>query len=481
MRILVTGATGYIGGRLVPRLLDAGHEVRCVARNPQKLALHPWRHRVEVVAGDVLDERAIKEALVGCDAAVYLVHSMAAGSDFTRLDRRAALTFRAAAADAGVRRIVYLGALGAEDAPHSRHLRSRHEVGHILADGVTPVTEVRAAVIVGSGSLSFEMLRSLTEVLPVMTTPKWVRTRCQPVAVGDVLEILRGAIEDGSAESRVLEVGGPEALSYEEMMQIYAEEAGLRRRILIPVPFLTPWLSSWWIGLVTPLPPKVARPLVESLRSEVVVTTPQDLVPIDPTPFRIAVRRALSRLPGGVITRWSDAASQPAAPIPTDPEWSGGTVFMDRQVMPTDTDAAHLFWAFSRIGGRVGYYGLDWAWRIRGILDRLVGGVGLRRGRRHPTEVRIGEAVDFWRVEDVVPGKSLRLRAEMRLPGNAWLEWEIRETDFGTDLIQTAWFRPRGVAGRIHWYVMLIPHRIVFPRMAHRITAAAEERGFACR
>lgn len=480
MRILVTGATGYIGGRLVPRLLDAGHEVRCVARNPQKLSLHPWRPRVEVVAGDVLDERAIKEALVGCDAAVYLVHSMAAGSGFTRLDRRAALTFRTAAADAGVRRIVYLGALGAEDAPHSRHLRSRHEVGRILAGGSTPVTEVRAAVIIGSGSLSFEMLRSLTEVLPVMTTPKWVRTRCQPVAVGDVLEILRGAIEDGSDESRVLEVGGPEVLSYEDMMQIYAEEAGLRRRVLIPVPLLTPWLSSWWIGLVTPLPPKVARPLVESLRSEVVVVTPQQLVPIEPTPLRIALRRALSLLPGGVITRWSDAASQPAAPLPTDPEWSGGTVFMDRQVMPTDTNADRLYWAFSRIGGRVGYYGLDWAWRIRGILDRLVGGVGLRRGRRHPTEVRIGEAIDCWRVEDVVPGKSLRLKAEMRIPGDAWLDWEIRETEFGTDLIQTAWFRPRGLVGRIYWYVMLIPHRIVFPRMAHRITAAAEERGFAC-
>lgn len=481
MKILVTGATGYIGGRLVPRLLEAGHELRCAVRNPNKLSLYPWRDRVEVVRGDALDERSIKEALIGCDAAVYLVHSMASGSEFARLDRRAAANFRAAAEDAGLRRIVYLGALGDDTGARSRHLQSRHEVGRILAAGSTPTTEVRAAVIIGSGSLSFEMLRSLTEVLPVMVTPKWVRTRCQPVAVGDVLEVLRGAVEDRSAEDRVLEVGGPEVLTYAEMMQIYAEEAGLRRRLLIPVPLLTPWLSSWWIGLVTPLPPKVARPLVESLRTEVVVSTPQDLMPIAATSFRTAVRRALSRLPGGVITRWSDAASQPAAPVPTDPAWSGGTVFMDRQVMPTDTDADHLYWAFSRIGGRAGYYGLDWAWRIRGMLDRLVGGVGLRRGRRHPTEVRIGEAVDFWRVEDVVPGKSLRLHAEMRLPGDAWLEWEIRDTEYGTDLIQTAWFRPRGLAGRIYWYFMLIPHRIVFPRMAHRITAAAEERGFSCR
>jgi len=481
MRILVTGATGYIGGRIVPRLLEAGHQVRCLARTPAKLALHPWRHRVEVVEGDVLDPISLKEAALGCDAALYLVHSMAAGKDFARLDRIAATNFRLAADDVSLGRIVYLGGLGEDDENHSPHLCSRHEVGRILASGATPVTEVRAAVIIGSGSLSFEMLRSLTEVLPVMTTPRWVRTKCQPIAVRDVLEILVGAVADTSDESRVVEAGGPDVLTYQEMMKIYAEEAGLRRRILIPVPLLTPRISSLWIGLVTPLPPKVARPLVESLRSEAIVTEPQALLPVEPTPYRVAVRRALSRLPGGVITRWTDANSQPAAPSPVDPAWSGGTVFMDRQVMPTDTDATHLFWAFSRIGGSVGYYGLDWAWRIRGFLDRLVGGVGLRRGRRHPTEVRVGEAVDCWRVEDVVPGRSLRLRAEMRLPGDAWLEWEVCDTEFGADLIQTAWFRPRGLAGRVYWYTFLVPHRIVFPRMAHRIAAAAEERGFACR
>jgi hypothetical protein len=212
----------------------------------------------------------------------------------------------------------------------------------------------------------------------------------------------------------------------------------------------------------------------------VVVSRPQDIVDLEPTSYRTAVRRALSRLPGGVITRWSDAESQPAAPAPTDPEWTGGTLYMDSQVVPTDTGGEHLFWAISRIGGHVGYYGLDWAWRIRGMLDRMVGGVGLRRGRRHPTEVRPGDAVDFWRVEEVVPGERIRLRAEMRLPGDAWLEWEIVDTEFGADLIQTAWFRPRGLAGRVYWYGMLIPHRIVFPRMARRIAAAAEERGFNC-
>lgn len=481
MRILVTGATGYIGGRLVPRLLEEGHEVRCLARNPKKLALHPWRHQVEVFAGDVLDPGAVKEAMEGCQAAFYLVHSMAAGKGFEEIDRRAALCFRDAAEASTLGRLVYLGGLGDEGDEHSPHLSSRHEVGRILAEGATPVTEVRAAVIIGSGSLSFEMLRSLTEVLPVMTTPRWVRTRCQPIAVRDVLEILVGALEDPSTETKVAEVGGPEVLTYEEMMQIYAEEAGLRRRRFVRLPFLTPRLSSLWIGLVTPLPPSVARPLVESLRSEVVVHDPQELVDIEPTPYREAVRRALSRLPGGVITRWSDADSHPAAPVATDPDWSGGTVYMDRQVVPTDTDSEHLFWAFSRIGGRTGYYGLDWAWRIRGLLDRLVGGVGLRRGRRHPTEVRVGEAIDFWRVEDVVAGSSLRLRAEMRLPGEAWLEWETRPTEHGADLVQTAWFRPRGLPGRIYWYGLLVPHRIVFPRMARRIAAAAEERGYACR
>ena len=481
MRILVTGATGYIGGRIVPRLLEAGYEVRCLARTPAKLTLHPWRHMVEVAEGDVLDPPSLKEAATGCDAALYLVHSMASGKDFARLDRVAATNFRTAVDDAGLRRVVYLGGLGNDDGNHSPHLHSRHEVGRILAAGATPVTEIRAAMIIGSGSLSFEMLRSLTEALPIMTTPKWVRTKCQPIAVGDILEILVGAVSDGTEDSGVIEVGGPEVLTYEELMQIYAEEAGLRRRLLIPVPLLTPRLSSLWIGLVTPLPPKVARPLVESLRSAGVVHQAQTIVAIEPTPFRAAVRRALSRLPGGVITRWSDAESQPAAPLPTDPAWAGGTVFMDRQVMPTDTDSTHLFWAFSRIGGKAGYYGLDWAWRIRGLLDRLVGGVGLRRGRRHPNEVRIGEAVDCWRVDDVVPGRSLRLRAEMRLPGDAWLEWEVRDTEFGADLIQTAWFRPRGLAGRAYWYLFLIPHRIVFPRMAHRIAAAAEERGYTCR
>jgi uncharacterized protein YbjT (DUF2867 family) len=483
MHVLVTGATGYIGGRLVPLLLEAGHRVRCVARRPAKLDLMPWRDRVEVVPGDVLDPDSLKRAAAGCDAAFYLVHGMAGGSGFEERDRIGAANFRDAAESAGLRRIVYLGGLGPRgEAGLSPHLSSRHEVGEVLASGTTPVTELRAAVIIGSGSLSFEMLRYLTEVLPVMTTPRWVRTRCQPVAVRDVLHLLLVAAEDRSEESRVLDVGGPDVLTYREMMQVYAEEAGLRRRVILPLPLLGLRLSSLWIGLVTPLPPRVARPLVESLSSEVVVggRDAAEVFPFEPTPYREAVRRALEHLPDRVPTRWSDAAPQPAHPYPGDPDWSGGTVFVDQREIPTDAQPRHVYWAFSRIGGDVGYYGLGWAWHLRGIVDQLVGGVGLRRGRRHPEELREGEAVDFWRVDRLEPGRLLRLHAEMRLPGEAWLEWEIVPTNGGSDLVQRAIFLPRGLAGRLYWAAMYPFHTAIFPKMACRIAATAEERGYAC-
>jgi len=467
----------------VPVLLERGHDVRCLARHPERLEARPWRDAVEVVPGDVLVAEDLDVALEGCDAAVYLVHSMARGADFEEQDRIAAVTFSEAAQRAGVRRLVYLGGLGPDEGSHlSPHLKSRHEVGRILAGGAVPTTEIRAAVIIGSGSLSFEMLRYLTEVLPVMTTPRWVRTRCQPIAVRDVLGLLASAVEDTTTEDRVLEAGGPDVLTYAEMMQIYAEEAGLRRRIILPVPVLSPGLSSLWVGLVTPLPPSIARPLVESLRHEVVVrdTPASEVFEFEPTPYREAVRRALDRAPGETSTRWSDADWAPSHPVPGDPEWSGGTEYLDTRVIPTDAEPRHLYWAFTRIGGTVGYYGMNWAWRLRGILDQLVGGVGLRRGRRHPEDLRPGEAVDFWRVETVVPDRMLRLHAEMRLPGEAWLEWEILPTPEGSDLVQTARFRPRGLPGRLYWVVMAPFHSMIFPRMAARMAAAAEERGYSC-
>lgn len=479
MRILVTGATGYIGGRLVPSLLEAGHEVRCLARDPDKLSQDPWRDRVDVVAGDVLDATTLGGALAGCDAAYYLVHSMDGGDeDFRERDRRAAETFRSAADDAGIGRIVYLGGLGAGD-DLSHHLASRQEVGAILAAGATPVTEVRAAVIIGSGSVSFEMMRYLTEVLPIMITPKWVRTRCQPIAIRNVLEILVAALDADDRESHVWEVGGPDRLTYEEMMRVYAEEAGLPRRIIIPVPLLSPQLSRHWIGLVTPLPVGVAKPLVNSLRNEVTVedNSVAERLTSGLVPFREAVRRALQRsMDGEVTTRWSDAATHPAEAQPTDPSWAGGTLKVDERIVTTTASSADVYWAFARIGGDVGYYFANWIWRLRGIFDKLIGGVGLRRGRRHPEEIRTGEALDFWRVVAVEPGRRLVLWAEMKLPGKGWLEFEAVAASDGTRLRQTAFFEPRGLFGRLYWLVLVPFHHVIFGRMARRIVRAAERR-----
>ncbi len=476
VKIAVTGATGYIGGRLVPLLLADGHEVVCLARTPGKLADRPWRQEVEVRRCNVLDRDEVTEALEGCDAAYYLVHSMGSDANFADADRTAAANFAAGAHTSGLGRIVYLGGLGADD-DLSPHLASRQEVGALLAAGPTPVTELRAAVVIGSGSVSFEMLRYLTEVLPVMTTPRWVETRCQPIAIRDVLSCLVSALDDKPG-SHVYEIGGPDVVTYREMMQVYAEVAGLHRRVIVPVPVLTPRLSSLWIGLVTPLPVGVARHLVDSLRNEVTAeTNGAERFGNAPIPLHEAIERALEhddRL--DVPSRWSDASSSPAQPLSWDPDWAGGTLLLDRLSLTSTASPSDLFWAFSRIGGSVGYYALDWAWRLRGLLDTLVGGAGLRRGRRHPEEVRLHDTIDFWRVSAVTPGEHLQLAAEMRLPGEAWLEWRTHDEGGAVRLEQTAYFRPRGLAGRLYWYALFPLHRLIFGRMARKIVSAAASR-----
>lgn len=487
--VLVTGASGYVGGRLVPELLDAGYGVRCLARTPAKLADRAWVDDVEVVEGDVLDPASLAPALDGVAAAYYLVHSMDGRGDFMQRDAQAARSFREAAAVAGVQRIVYLGGLGRGD-DLSPHLASRQEVGRLLAAGPVPVTELRAAIVIGSGSASFEMLRHLVDVLPVMITPRWVETRSQPIAIRDVLFYLVAVLEHPETAGRVLELGGPDVVTYREMLEAYAEEARLPRRLIQPVPVLTPKLSSLWIGLVTPLPTGLAKPLVESLTAEVTVVddTLQQLVPHTCLPLRTALRLALRRVQDlDVVTSWADADLPPegpasprdrlAEPHPDDPAWSGGTLLVDHRVVVTPAPAEAVFAELDALGGDHGYHTAGLLWDIRGILDVAVGGVGTRRGRLLPDRLEVGDPVDFWRVEAREPPRLLRLRAEMRTPGKAWLEFEVRPADGGgSELHQRARFHPHGLSGRLYWYAMVPFHKVMFPHMAHGIAEAAQER-----
>ncbi|MGB0114480.1 MAG: SDR family oxidoreductase [Ilumatobacteraceae bacterium] len=476
-RVLVAGATGYVGGRLVPELLAAGAEVRVLSRSLGRARRYDWSDAVELVQGDVLEPETLVDAFEGCDAAYYLVHSMGAGGDFESTDATAASNFRDAADAAGLQRLVYLGGMGSDD-ELSTHLASRQQVGEILASGDTPTTELRAAVVIGSGSLSFEMLRYLTEVLPVMITPRWVDTRCQPIAIRDVLHYLVHVLDDTEPVDRVLEIGGPDVVTYAEMMQTYARVAGLRRRVIVPVPVLSPSLSSRWVGLVTPLPSKIARPLIDSLRHEVVMSNHDidRIAPHHPISFVESVELAVRRTRAEVVsTRWSDSGYTSADVIPGDPEWAGGSTLADHQTVETTARPEDLYEAFARIGGANGYYVADWAWRVRGWMDSVIGGPGLRRGRRHPVDLRPGESLDFWRVRTVEPGVELGLEAEMRVPGRAWLSWRIEQSDDGSSTLhQTAWFAPRGLWGRAYWYAMLPFHDVIFAGMAGAIVRHAE-------
>ncbi|MGW2638991.1 SDR family oxidoreductase [Streptomyces sp. NPDC001348] len=482
---LVTGATGYIGGRLVPELLAAGYRVRCLARSPGRLRDHPWSGEVEVVRGDVTDADSMAAAMRDVDVAYYLVHALGTGSGFEATDSRAARIFGAAARAAGVRRIVYLGGLTPAGVPEhelSPHLRSRAEVGRILLDSGVPTTVLRAAMIIGSGSASFEMLRHLTERLPVMVTPRWVHTRIQPIAVRDVLRLLVGSARMPHQVNRAFDIGGPDVLTYREMMTRYAQVAGLPRRIVLSVPVLTPGLSSHWVGLVTPVPASIARPLTESLRHEVVCRE-QDITRYVPAPpghpvgFDEAVRLPLRRVrEADVATRWSSASvpGAPSDPLPTDPDWAGGSLYTDCREVRVDAPVDALWRVIEGVGGDNGWYSFPLAWALRGWLDRLAGGVGLRRGRRDAQRLRAGDPLDFWRVEEIEPGHLLRLRAEMRLPGLAWLEMYAEPDGPGRSRYrQRALFHPRGLLGQAYWWGVSPFHAVVFGGMARNIARAA--------
>ncbi|MBQ1020376.1 SDR family oxidoreductase [Micromonospora sp. D93] len=485
MRCLVTGATGYIGGRLTPLLLADGHTVRCLARKAVRLRDVPWASAAEIVEGDLSRPETLSAAFADVDVAYFLVHSLGR-PDFEAADRTAATNFAAAARAAGVRRIVYLG--GPEPASDaevpSPHLRSRAEVGRILLASGVPTAVLRAAVIIGSGSASFEMLRYLTERLPAMITPRWVRNRIQPIAVRDVLRYLAGCADLPAEVNRGFDIGGPDVLTFREMMQRYARVAGLRRRVIVPVRPLTPSLSSHWVGLITPVPNKIARPLVESLIHEAVAHE-HDIARYVPDPpggltgFDEAVALALAKVRDAQVeTRWSTASGPdaPAEPLPTDPDWSGGTVYTDVRERAVDATPAALWLVVEGVGGEHGWYSFPLAWSIRGWLDRLVGGVGLRRGRRDPHRLQVGEALDFWRVEEIVPGELLRLRAEMRLPGRAWLEMRVLPGSGGRSLYQQrAVFLPRGLAGHAYWGSVAPFHAVVFGGMVRNIARNAEQ------
>jgi uncharacterized protein YbjT (DUF2867 family) len=477
-RLLVTGATGYVGGRLVPRLLAEGHQVRVLVRDPARLQGRPWREQVEVFQGDVLEPGTLEGAMTGVEGAYYLIHSMSGAADFHQRDLLAARQFGQAARAAGVQRIIYLGGLGDPDADLSEHLHSRQQTGQALQEAGVPVTELRAAIIVGAGSASFEMIRNLTERIPVMICPRWVYTRVQPIAIDDVLAYLVAALETPQSSGQIVEIGGTDVLTYGDMMMGYAEVRGLRR-LMLAVPVLTPRLSSYWVHWMTPIPAAIARPLIDGLRNEVIVRDDKarQLFPhVQPVSYQSAVERALESLHAGQVeTAWSDALATSQGDVAPVALTLQDGMIIERRQLPVSAPPEVVYRMISRVGGDRGWY-MNWSWRLRGELDRLVGGVGFRRGRRDPDDVRVGDALDFWRVEAVEPGRLLRLRAEMKLPGLAWLQLETEPLDEGNSrLVQTAFFAPKGLLGLLYWYALYPIHGLIFSGLIRQFARQAEE------
>jgi uncharacterized protein YbjT (DUF2867 family) len=478
-KILVTGATGYIGGRLIHPLSMAGHNVRVMTRNASHLHGRSWLKDVEIAQGDVLDAESLSPILADIDVAYYLIHSMGGESgEFTEQDRQAAENFAQAATRAQVKQIIYLGGLGDDTQELSEHLSSRQKVGDILRQHHKGVTEFRAAMVVGSGSLSFEIVRNLTERLPVMITPKWLYTRSQPIAIQDALAYLIAALKRPDTYGQIIEIGGKDVLMYRDMIMAYARARGLKR-FLIPVPVLTPRLSSYWVHMVTPVPATLVRPLVEGLRSEMIVTidSAAALFPeIQPRDFETALHEALNELDAQQVeTSWTDSM---AATWERDEPYTfvhERGMLIERRMRGVDASSAAMFEAFTSLGGETGWLYLNFLWRLRGRLDRLVGGPGYRRGRPQRENLRIGDALDFWRVEAIEPDQLLLLRAEMKLPGKGWLQFEIETSDSGSNqLVQTAYFAPKGLFGYVYWYSSYFLHKLIYDAMIERVASLAE-------
>jgi uncharacterized protein YbjT (DUF2867 family) len=479
---LVTGASGYIGGRLVPRLLAAGYTVRVIVRDPGKLTDVPWVNDVQIVTGDLSDASTLAPAVDGVSVLYYLVHSMGGKGDFEKTERTAATNVARAAKEGGVERIVYLGGLH-PDGELSPHLRSRTEVGTILMQSGVPTAALQAGVVIGSGSTSFEMIRHLTDVLPYMPAPKWVRNFIQPIAIRDVLYYLVEAAGLPADVNRTFDIGGPDVLRYGQMMNGYALEAGLKQRPIASLPVLTPWLASQWVNLVTPIPRALAVPIIASLQYDCVVHEHdiENYIP-DPegglTRYRTSVKLALERMRDGeVVTSWQNSAVRgaPSDLLPSDPDWTGHTVYTDLKERDTEAPAGEVWRVIEGIGGDNGWYSFPLAWAVRGWADKIVGGVGLRRGRRSPDHLNAGDALDFWRVEELRRGSFLRLRAEMKVPGQAWLELSVTpKSQGGSHYRQRAVFFPHGLAGRLYWFSILPFHGVIFSGMADKITQTAE-------
>ncbi len=478
--VVVTGATGYIGGRLVPRLIEAGYPVRVIARDPSRLEGRDWHDQVEIFQGDALKPETLKPALEGASAAYYLIHSMMGGSDFHERDKKAARRFSGEAKRAGVERLIYLGGLGDPDAELSAHLRSRQDTGTYLRESGVTVIEFRAGIVVGAGSISFEMIRYLTERVPIMIAPRWVYTRTQPISIRNVLDYLVAGLELEQNGSQNIEIGGPEVMTYEEMLLGYADVRGLKR-FIIPVPVLTPRLSSYWVHWVTPIPAAIAQPLIEGLRNEVVVRSDQArqrFPHIGLVDYKQAVAEALSSLEAREVeTAWSDALVTTQGDLAPFRLTTQEGMIIEQRALEIEASPQSVYKAFSTLGGETGWLYANWAWWLRGLIDRLVGGVGFRRGRRDPVSLRAGDAVDFWRVERLVENEQLLLRAEMKVPGRAWLQFDTKSVNGDTQLTQTAYFAPKGLFGFLYWYGLYPMHAIIFSGLIRAVADVAEKTG----